>query len=274
MFLQYGISSRAWWMCEHPGVASTDQPSGAQAVDRALRVLRAFENADDDLGISDVAAATGLTPSTTHRLIRALCRGGLLVQDPRTERYQLGPLLVVLGRRAEQRLGYAALLPMLDELAAESGESASLGIRTGDEVLVVLHHHSEQPLRFDAEPGTRVPLHTSAMGKAILAFSGDPEQAVASLPELEARTRRTITDRRRLLEQLVAIHRRGWAFNDEERDPGVRAVAAPIRDPSGVAQAAVAIQGPTVRMVDSRIDDLGTRLVEATAEMAGALGLA
>ena len=248
-------------------------PSGAQAVDRALRVLHVFESADGEVGITEIAQATGLTPSTAHRLTRALCRGGLLVQDPRTERYQLGPLLIVLGRRAEQRLGYTALLPLVESLTASTGESVSVGIRNGDEVLVVLHHHSSQPLRFDAEPGTRVPLHTSAMGKAILAFSVDPEAEVRSLSALEAVTLHTITDRARLLEQLVVVRERGWALNDEERDRGVRAVAAPVLDADGIAQAAVAIQGPTVRMVDERLAELGQQLVDATSQMSDVLAL-
>jgi DNA-binding IclR family transcriptional regulator len=255
-------------------MAGSEPPRGAQAVERALRVLRAFEGSEEALGITDVAGSTELTLSTAHRLTRALCRGGLLVQDPRTERYQLGPLLVVLGRRAEERLGYAALLPSIERLASETGESVSLGIRTGDEVLVVLHHHSDQPLRFDAEPGTRVPLHSSAMGKCILAFSTDPAAEVDALPTLQALTGRTITDRARLLDQLLTVRDRGWALNDEERDPGVRAVAAPICDTSRTAQAAVAIQGPTLRLVDDRIDDIADRLVSATVEMAGVLGFA
>jgi IclR family transcriptional regulator, acetate operon repressor len=254
-------------------VPLTEPRSGAQAVDRALEVLRAFEDADDDLGITDLAGATGLTPSTAHRLTRALCRGGLLVQDPRTERYQLGPLLVVLGRRAEQRLGYVAILPVLDRLAAETEESLSVGIRNGAELLVVLHQPSPQPLRFDQEPGARAPLHTSAMGKALLAFSADPRAEVDALPHLERRTSHTITSRAELLAQLAEVRDRGWALNDEERDEGVRAVAAPICNQSGVAQAAVAVQGPTVRLDDARVDELGPHLVTVTAEMSALLGL-
>ena len=84
---------------DHLGVATTRQQprTGAQSVERALAVLRCFEGAAGDLGVSEIAARTGLSVSTAHRLTRALCAGGLLAQDSRTERYQLGPLLVVLG---------------------------------------------------------------------------------------------------------------------------------------------------------------------------------
>jgi hypothetical protein len=119
------------------GNGRTDVRSGAQSVERALAVLHCFERADRSLGVSELAAATGLTVSTTHRLTRALCAGGLLMQDPRSERYQLGPMVVVLGRRAEEHLGYARALPTLEALAESTGESVNLGIRSGAEVLVV-----------------------------------------------------------------------------------------------------------------------------------------
>ena len=86
--------------------APSSQPrSGAQAVERALGVLRCVEADENGVGITELAQRTNLTVSTTHRLARALTDAGLLLQDPRTERYQLGPALVILGRKAELRLG-------------------------------------------------------------------------------------------------------------------------------------------------------------------------
>ncbi|MDQ3757177.1 MAG: helix-turn-helix domain-containing protein, partial [Actinomycetota bacterium] len=84
---------------------SRDARSGAQSVERALAVLRVIEQAEHGLGVSEIAQRRGLTVSTAHRLTRVLHDAGLVSQDPRTERYQLGPALVTLGRRAEERLG-------------------------------------------------------------------------------------------------------------------------------------------------------------------------
>lgn len=241
--------------------------SGAQAVERAVAVLLAFETASGDLGVSEVAHAVGLSVSTTHRQIRALVRGGLLTQDPRTERYQLGPTMAVLGRLAEARLGYGRALPALQELADDTGESVNLGILTGGDVLVVIDVPSRQPLRFDQSPGSRVPAHTSAMGKCLLAFSADVGAAVAALPHLEAATARTITDRQRLQSELDAVRQRGWALNDEERNAGVRAVAAPVMS-AGPAIAAISVQGPSARLPDSRLDELAARIGAAARTVA------
>lgn len=257
-------------MCDHHGVAPNRQSprTGAQSVERALAVLRCFESAPGDLGVSEIAGLTGLSVSTAHRLTRALCAGGLLAQDDRSERYSLGPLLVVLGRRAEQRLGYARALPALERLAQDTGESVNLGIRSGPDVLVVLFVPSPHPLRFAQASGTRVPVHTSAMGKVLLAFAADPPRELAGLPALTAYTDNTITDTRALAAEVEAIRAQGWSVNDEERNVGVRAVAAPVLGPAGTAVAAVAVQGPTVRMTDERMHDLGPAVATVTSEIA------
>lgn len=252
-----------------------EQPSrtGAQAIERALGVLRCYESGASDLGITDIAKLTGLSVSTAHRVTRALTDGGMLVQDPRTERYQLGPTLVVLGRKAAHGLGYEAALPTLQALAADTGESVNLGIRAGDEVQVVLDVASDQPLRFAQAPGTRVPLHVSAMGKCLLA-ADDAADSVSGLGELPKATERTITDPDALGKDLQLVRERGWALNDEERHRGVRAVAVPVRRPSGGVIAAIAVQGPTVRITDARLTDLAERLQRAAAEVAPLLAAA
>jgi DNA-binding IclR family transcriptional regulator len=242
--------------------------SGTQSVDRALAILRAFEAGPGDLGVTELAARAGLSVSTAHRLTRALCTAGLLRQEPRSERYQLGPALVVLGRRAEDQLGYARVLPVLESLAEATGESVNLGIRSGDEVLVILDVPSRQPLRFDQAPGTRVPIHTSAMGKCLLAFAADPGAAVADLGRLGRATDRTITTRAALVEELERVRATGWAVNDEERHPGVRAVAAPVLDAAGVARAAVAIQAPALRLADPEIPRLALTVAAAARQVA------
>lgn len=258
-----------------PRVTDTppNQPrSGAQAVERALAVLRCVEADDDGVGVTELAQRTALTVSTAHRLARTLTDAGLLRQDPRTERYQLGPSLVVLGRKAEGRLGYRQALPLLEELAATTGESINLGIRAGNEVHVVLDVPSQHPLRFHQEPGSRVPLHVSAMGKCMLAFGGDLDEQLDRLGPLTPVTDRTITDHDRLRAELELVRERGWALNDEERNPGVRAIAGPVLRTGGTVVGAIAIQGPTVRVPDERLPELAALLDKTAHRVAPLLG--
>lgn len=254
-------------LCEDAGVTdeSFSRPrSGAQAVERALTVLRCVEADSHGAGVTELAQRAGLTVSTAHRLARTLAEAGLLIQDPRTERYQLGPALVVLGRKAERRLGYRQALPLLEELATATGESINLGIRAGNEVRVVLDVESRQPLRFNQASGSRVPMHVSAMGKCLLAASTDIDAQIAGLGDLVRATHRTITDRDQLRAELELVRERGWALNDEERNPGVRAIAAPVPQPGGGVAGAIAIQGPTVRITDDRLPELAA-LLDTTA---------
>jgi DNA-binding IclR family transcriptional regulator len=258
-------------VCEDADVTdpSSSQPrSGAQAVERALAVLRCVEADDDGVGVTELAQRTGLTVSTAHRLARTLTEAGLFLQDARTERYHLGPTLVVLGRKAERRLGYRQALPLLEELAETTGESINLGIRAGNEVRVVLDVLSRQPLRFSQESGSRVPMHVSAMGKCLLAGAGDIDEQIDALGDLIKATHRTITDRDELRAELELVRERGWALNDEERNPGVRAIAAPVPRSGGGVIGAISIQGPTVRITDDRLPELAALLDKTTRQVA------
>lgn len=243
--------------------------SGTQAVERAMAVLRVLEDGPPTLPLTDLARRTGLSPSTTHRLLRALCDAGLLRQDPDSDRYGLGPHLVVLGERAAASLGLAGARQLLDDLARQSGESVNLGLRDGDEVLVLMGVASTQRLRFDQEAGTRVPIHASAMGKVLLAFDPAGEAALRALPHLGRLTEATITSRTALRAELDEVRRRGWALNDQEREPGVRTVAAPVLAGDGSARAAVAVQGPAVRVTDDRVEALAELVRAAAAKIAG-----
>ena len=253
----------------------TDEPStptrpGAQAVERALSVLRALEESEEPLGITQLAQRTELTVSTAHRLARALADNGLLTQDAVTERYQLGPALVVLGEKAADRLGYDRALPALRELSETTGESINLGIRAGNDVHVVLRVPSPQPLRFDQPAGTAIPLHLSAMGKCLLAHAGDIEAQIDGLGQLARVTDRSITEREQLKDELQRVREHGWAINDEERNPGVRAIAVPVLH-QRTAIAAIAVQGPTVRITEDRLPELAEHLRQTALAVAPTL---
>ena len=238
--------------------------TGSQAVERALGLLRCFEVGPPTRSLRELAQLTGLTPATAHRLLRALCGAELLSHDPLTERYGLGVALVALGSRAADALGVSAIRPLLESLAATTGESVNLGVRDGGDVLVLVSVPSAKNLRFDQGAGTRVPAHASAMGKVLLAFDPDLDGEVRSLPELTKLTGSTITSRSELRKALEATRDRGWAINDEEREPSVRTIAVPVRGSSGWVAAAVAVQGPSSRMTDDQIRKLLPHL-QATA---------
>ena len=240
--------------------------AGVQSVERALGVLALYRHGPAELGISEIARHTGLNLSTAHRIVKALCNEHFMEQDPDSERYRLGAALLALGQRALDHSGFASALPRLEQLAEQTGESATLGIRRGNEVIVVLTAASQQRLRFDHAAGAGIGLHASAMGKALLAFGGmSATAAVAELPALDKYTAATITSRAGLAADLETAVAAGYAVNREERYEGVCGVAAPVLRHGGRAVAAVGLQGPTARLESRGFAELG-RDVRATAD--------
>jgi IclR family acetate operon transcriptional repressor len=249
--------------------------SGAQAIERAMTVLRCFDDEVDGLTLSELAHRTGIAVSTTHRILRAMCRAGFLDQDPRTERYFLARATAILGQVAARNLGFEHASARLERLALDAHESASRGVHDGPGVVVLLRSQASHRRHFDRPLGTRVWMHASAMGKALLAFPrrGDLQASLAAVPELPRLTEHTITRPEDLLAELEAVRARGYSVNDREQDLGFRAIGAPILGPEGWAHAAVAVQGPVARVDDARIGALGALVVDAAADLAGILHL-
>lgn len=243
--------------------------SGTQSIERAIAVLECLRLSDRSLALSEIAREIELTASTVHRLVRALVKAGYVEQDHSTEHYRLGIGIAVLGQRAIESSGYQLARPILAALSESSGESASLAIRRGAEVVVIDRVMGPAPLRFDHPTGAELAAYASAMGKALLAFSSSTIEAeVAQHQSLERFTPRTITDRDTLAIELTKTAERGYAINIEERYDGVSAVAAPVLSASGRAHSAIGLQGPSIRLTPSRLAELVPLVRDAASEVA------
>ncbi|TNC27703.1 IclR family transcriptional regulator [Amycolatopsis alkalitolerans] len=245
---------------------------GAQTISRAFAVLRLFRDRRGDLGVGAVAKELDLNLSTAHRIVRALVAEGYLAQNTDSERYYLGTGALLLGQAAHRNFGLDVVYPVLQQLAAATGESVNLGVLAADAAVVVERIESAKPLRFTQPPGTRVPLHASSMGKVLLAFNPEAEErtlkGLRRLPRISAKTQ---VSPRQLRSELQQIRVRGWSTDDEESNVGVRCVGAPIRDGAGVARAAIAVQAPAVRVPDGRFDELGPEVTRAAKEISSLL---
>lgn len=243
-------------------VTRSEPVPGTQAIRRALDVLGAFTHGEVEMSISDLASACSLSPSTAHRICRALVAEGFLQQDEPTARYSLGHAAVLLGQLAQRNYGLDRALLLLKEVGEMTGESVNLGIHVDQAAMVLLRVESPHPLRFEQPPGTRVPLHASSMGKLFLAFSPDPDAVVRGLSHLPRFTPSTLCDRGTLLADLRQICERGYSVDDQEAILGVRCVGAPILDRQSNAVAAVAIQVPAPRFPDGRMEELTSLVVD------------
>lgn len=248
-------------------------PTGTQAIQRAIALLKAFDDQRPAWGLSELARETGLNKATAHRLLAALEREGLLGRAADGERYVLGPEIVVLGGRALRANNLRVVArPELERLADDTRETASLEILSGREVLVVDEITGSHLMSGVPSLGSRWPIHAVSTGQALLAFM-PPEQAEALLPDvLPPVTARTITDRAALLAELAAVRRRGYSVADESLEVGLVAIAAPVYNHDGAVVAAVSIAGSKVRVTAECLPTIGERVRAAAARVSAQLG--
>jgi DNA-binding IclR family transcriptional regulator len=227
---------------------------------RVVEALRALDGA----GVSELAEHLGLPRSTVHNYLSTLEQEEYVVNDGGS--YEVGVRFLELGAYARNRRQiYAIAEPEVDRLADETGELANFLVEEHGRGIYLQRARGADAVRVEAHVGTRVSLHSTALGKAILAHL--PESRVDGIVEahgLEPATPRTVTDRDVLDDRLAEVRERGYALDDEERLEGLRCVAAPVLSTDDRVLGAVSVSGPSHRMRDDRFRDaLPKRVLEA-----------
>lgn len=219
-----------------------------QIVHRVACVLRAF-GSQRLLGITDLASATGLPKSTTHRLVTALVNEGLLIQDEDSHKYSLSLRITALGASILNSHSVRKLArPILMELRDLTHESVHLAVLQGLEAIIIDTEDSYFFVRAVNLPGQHLPAHAVSTGKVLLAYQWETRlREILKQATLQSYTQRTITDPHLLLEELRRVRALGYAVSIGELEEGVDAVAAPIFDHLGTVVASVSIGGPSER---------------------------
>jgi DNA-binding IclR family transcriptional regulator len=246
-----------------------------QSVSRAFDILEALAG-NDELGVTELATRTGLVPSTAHRLLATLARRGYVSQRAASGRYALGYKLVELANGLEQELARLRRVarPHLEGVQRATEETTNLVVLDGDRVIYVDQVQGTRSVRMFTIVGADALAHTTAAGKAILAF-GPPEVVAALYSErdgLERLTPRTLASVEALEEDLARTAKRGYAIDNEEHEEGVSCVAAPVLDGDGRPRAAISISAPTARVLHPDTAELGELLREHAERISAALG--
>lgn len=234
-------------------------PSGTQSIQRAARLLRELAARNrQGMRLIDVAQSSGLQRPTVHRMLKCLAAENLVSQDPQSRRYYLGPLVFELGITAGPRFNIRDLCTdALDRVAAETGDTVFLTIRSGDDSLCVDRREGAFPIKtFTVDVGVRRPLGVGAGSLAIL--TALPEEEIE---EVVARIANRLPAFGRLTAaELLALVKRarkvGYVLNDVRTLSGVTAIGAPIFDPSGRPIAAISVSAITSRMTTTRQREL------------------
>jgi IclR family transcriptional regulator, acetate operon repressor len=227
---------------------------GTQAIDRAAQLLVHLVETAEPPSVGELAERSGLPKSTTSRLVAALERQGLVQRDATRGALMPGPVLRAYARRETPGRDLVALAaPSLDRLALASGETVNIGVATTAGAEMLDQRDSRHFIGSTNWVGRVVPSHASVVGKVFLAEGAVP---VAAGP-LEQLAPRTITGHEQLRRDLERTRARGYATAVDELEPGLWAVAAAVRDARGAVVAALAVSGPTVRLRDGLLDELG-----------------
>jgi IclR family acetate operon transcriptional repressor len=234
-----------------PGSSPTStRTGGVQSIERAFGLLETMSDNDGIMGLSALAAESGLPLPTIHRLVRTLVDLGYLRQEPNRQ-YVLGPRLIRLGEASSRMLAIWAR-PHLARLVDELGESANLAMLDGDQIVYVAQVPSRHSMRMFTEVGRRVLPHCTAVGKAVMADM-DP----VAVKELLARTGmpdhtpNTLTDPDSFAQALERTRSEGYALDEGEQEVGVRCVA--VRVPDAPARLAISVSGPVARMTEGLV---------------------
>lgn len=244
-----------------------------QANERTARVLLVFAGADDALGVTEIARRLGLGKSTVHRALEGLVASGIVMRDPVSSLYRLGPRAIELGLRAIGAADIRALaLPFMFDLRDVTGETVTLSLRIGNERTFLTQMRSRQEVRMLVDIGTRLPLHAGAPGTVILAHLSEPELAaylatVALVPVTDA----TLTDEGALRTLLAHVHEVGYAASRGERNRSASAVAAPIFARDTVI-GSIAVCGPHDRFDHASVERFAAAVVEAGRAISARMG--
>jgi DNA-binding IclR family transcriptional regulator len=227
-------------------------PGTVQSIERAAAVLRLLAGGAGSLTLGEISRSLDLAKGTTHGILSTLKTVGFVEQDRISGHYHLGTALLRLGTSYldinELR---SRSINWADPLAARTGEAVRIGTALDDQVLIVHHVFRPDDSFQTLDVGSLLPMHATAIGKALLAY-----RAAGAVPTkvLDRFTRRTIVAPRALAAELKLIRDNGWSAEIEELTPGEAAIAAPIRGQGGLVVGAMGIFGHVERICDSHYE--------------------
>lgn len=255
----------------------TESESGSRAsiksLQKVLQVLECFSQKNANLTPAEVASRTGLPRATTHRLVSSLRDIGLLEQNGKRDTYKLGMKLFQLGSLVLANLDMDThARPHATRLQRITGEAIHLCVFDGFQMAFIERQEMTSAGNNFVTRIESAPAYCTSVGKAFLAFQEEALIIKILSDGLLPRTPNTIVNIKELMGELRITRERGYAIDNEENEPGVRCVAAPIRDSNGRVFAAISVSGPASRMPNSRIEGLAPTVIETADAISLELG--
>ncbi len=252
----------------------TEPPPGTQSVIRAVRILKAVASAGKGIGLVELCSQLELSKPTVHRMLSALISEGLVIQDPVSRSFEIGPEAGALAAQSFHRPDLRSLArPILESLADKVGETATLEVPIGDEMLILDEVDGGHIIGARTEVGARWPMHATSTGKAVLANLGPDELDSRLTGSREQLTSSTITAADELRTSIKAAGKKGYAVAVCELQPDFSAVGAAVLDSTGRVIASLSVGGPSERLPRKRLSELGELVREAADELSRLLSI-
>jgi len=233
-----------------------------KSVERTFRIIGGLQELGG-AGVTELSTHLDLPKSTVHNYLSTLEQEAYVIKEG--DEYRVGLRFLEHGAYARnQSQLFEIARPELDRLADETGELCNLLVEEHGKGTYLYRTRGDDAVRVKEHVGNRVCLHSTAMGKAILAhLSEERVEEVIDRHGLSETTERTITDREELFETLAEIRECGVAFDDEERLSGLRCVAAPVLSNNDRVLGAISVSGPSHRFENERFrEELPKRVLE------------
>lgn len=237
-----------------------------RAVQTACRILNVLREVDSAT-VTEIANDLGLAASGIQYQLQTLCEEQLVVKEG-TE-YRLSLRFLDLAEQAKQYFdNFDVIQDEIDKLVTETGEVAQFATMEHSKAIYVYKAKGDQGVETASNVGYTGYLHSTALGKAILSELSDTEiDRVVDVVGLPEKTRKTITSRPDLEEELTAIRDRGYALDNEENVTGLRCIAVPVTGPGDKVLGAISVSGPSKRMADKRIHEELPEMLAQTANV-------
>jgi IclR family transcriptional regulator, KDG regulon repressor len=248
--------------------------SKVNSVDRALVILEYLGTQTKEVGVRELGQAIGLSKSSVHRILQTLRARGFVRWNPDNARYSLGMRAFEVGCGILRSMeAHSAAKPFLEQLVGQLGETAFLGVIDDAELVYIDKIDGRRSVRMYADIGSRRPLHSTAIGKALLAHldRADIDRIIAARP-LTRYTKNTIVDPEALRQELDKIRRQGYSEDNEETEEGLYCVGAPLFNYSGRPVASISVAVPKIGQQNVQKDRIIKAVVASAGEISAKLG--
>ncbi|MFP1643259.1 HTH-type transcriptional regulator BhcR [Pontitalea aquivivens] len=244
-----------------------------KSLDRAMEVFEYLSEAQGK-PLTALAGEMDQSPATVYRILVTLEGRGLVEFDHEEQVWHIGPRAFVIGARFLRRTSLVdRARPIMRRLMEATGETANLGIEKEGAVLFLSQVETHASIRAFFPPGTLSPMHASGIGKALLAHMDDDRlDRLLATVTLDAFTEHSITGTATLRNELKTIRETGYAVDNEEKNAGMRCIAAPVFDLNTEVIAGISVSGPTSRVSPAEIERLSRPVIEAARQLTLAIG--